>query len=50
MSEKLQNNFYDIELPKNLLDEVETVAKSMKLSEEKKKMLIEKKSLTAFPD
>jgi hypothetical protein len=36
MSEKLQKPFSEIELPKSLADEVERVAKEMKLSEEKK--------------
>ncbi|MFH8119541.1 MAG: DNA-directed RNA polymerase subunit A'' [Candidatus Aenigmatarchaeota archaeon] len=41
MSEKLQNS-YEIELPKVLIEEVEKVAKEMKLNEEKKKLLLEK--------
>ncbi|MEM5852820.1 MAG: DNA-directed RNA polymerase subunit A'' [Candidatus Aenigmatarchaeota archaeon] len=41
MSEKLQSS-YEIELPKVLIEEVEKVAKEMKLNEEKKKLLLEK--------
>jgi DNA-directed RNA polymerase subunit A" len=41
MSEKSQKVSSEIELPKILLDEVEKVAKEMKLSEEKKNKLLE---------
>jgi len=41
MSEKSQKASSEVELPKILLDEVERVAKEMKLSEEKKNKLLE---------
>lgn len=41
MSEKLQKNSFEFWLPKVLMDEIEEVSKEMKLSEEKKKRLIE---------
>ncbi|MEM5766412.1 MAG: DNA-directed RNA polymerase subunit A'' [Candidatus Aenigmatarchaeota archaeon] len=41
MSEKLQNNLSEVELPKILIDEVEKTAKELKLSQEKKEKLLE---------
>ncbi|MEM5829158.1 MAG: DNA-directed RNA polymerase subunit A'' [Candidatus Aenigmatarchaeota archaeon] len=41
MSEKLQSDLSEIELPKILIDEVEKISKELKLSEEKKEKVLE---------